>query len=185
MNICILGWGSLIWNPGVLKITGNWNHNGPMLPIEFAKISRGNRLTLVIKPDFDKVQTLWAISSFNSLDEACKNLMDREEITDIRSIGYYNFCDNSYSIRRLEENISEELSTWNTDKNFDAVIWTDLGPNFFDRTGRNFSVENIIRFLDDLPPAEFLEAKNYILNTPSQVQTRFRRSIETFLATKK
>lgn len=183
MNICVLGWGSLIWDPRNLKINGEWNNDGPNLPIEFAKISSGNRLTLVIKPDFDEVQTLWASSSFDSLDAARNNLMDRERCQ-LSSIGYFDFCKNTYSIKRLEEDISEELISWNVHKRFDAIIWTDLGPNFYDRTNNNFTVENVIQFLDILPPNDFLEAKRYILNTPSQIQTRFRKSLEGFLATK-
>lgn len=184
MNICVLGWGSLIWNPGGLHITGNWNADGPNFPIEFARISNNARLTLVIKEEFDNVQTLWAISSFKILDSAKNNLMIREGISDINGIGHFDFCNSSSSIRRCEDQLSEELIRWNSDKKFDAIIWTDLGPNFSLRTHRNFAVENLITYLDNLTPAEFSLAKDYILNTPSQIQTRFRRSIENFLATK-
>lgn len=184
MNICVLGWGSLIWNSGDLQITGKWNIDGPNFPVEFARISADGRLTLVIKEDFDDVPTLWAASSFQILDSARNNLMIRERMTDIASIGYYNFCDNSYSMRRCTDLLSEELVRWNTDKNFDAVIWTDLGPNFSHRTRRIFSVQNLLTYLNDLPPNEFVLAKEYIVKTPAQVQTRFRKILETFLATK-
>lgn len=48
MAIAILGWGSLIWCPGNLRIRGPWRHDGPVLPIEFARISADGRLTLVV-----------------------------------------------------------------------------------------------------------------------------------------
>ncbi|HOW68396.1 MAG TPA: hypothetical protein P5055_13320 [Candidatus Paceibacterota bacterium] len=48
MSIAILGWGSLIWNPRDLPITGDWQGDGPVLPIEFTRISDNGRLTLVI-----------------------------------------------------------------------------------------------------------------------------------------
>jgi hypothetical protein len=155
-----------------------------MLPIEFAKISSGNRLTLVIKPEFDLVQTLWAMSSCKTLEEARHNLMEREGSDDINSTGYYNFCDNTFSIRRVADDILEELLRWNGMKNFDAVIWTDLGPNFFNRTRREFTIQNVVTFLNNLPASEYADAKQYILNTPIQVQTRFRNQLESFLATK-
>lgn len=48
MNITILGWGSLIWDQRDLPISGDWQLGGPALPIEFSRISRDGRLTLVI-----------------------------------------------------------------------------------------------------------------------------------------
>lgn len=49
MKIACLGWGSLIWNPGDLKIkTEDWFSGGPILPIEFVRISTDKRVTLVI-----------------------------------------------------------------------------------------------------------------------------------------
>lgn len=40
MRISILGWGSLIWDWRHLPITGDWQRGGPVLPIEFSRISR-------------------------------------------------------------------------------------------------------------------------------------------------
>ena len=52
MNIAILGWGSLVPDPRGLPIAGGWHQGGPILPIEFSRISKdGQRagcLTLVI-----------------------------------------------------------------------------------------------------------------------------------------
>ncbi len=48
MKIAYLGWGSLIWDPGMLPISGDWKPGGPVLPIEFSRISDNGRLTLVI-----------------------------------------------------------------------------------------------------------------------------------------
>ena len=53
MKIAILGWGSLIWQPKDLKFDANigWKEKGPILPIEFARISKDGRLALVITPN--------------------------------------------------------------------------------------------------------------------------------------
>lgn len=184
MNICVLGWGSLIWNPGVLQITGNWNNDGPTFPIEFARISNNKRLTLVIKENFDKVETLWATSAIQDLEEARNNLMLREGLTDVNAIGYFDFSNNVNSIRRCKEQLSRELMRWNANKNFDAVIWTDLGAIFSLQTRNFFSANNLNEYLDSLNPNEFALAKEYILKAPLQIQTRFRESLEKFVATK-
>jgi hypothetical protein len=39
MSIAMLAWGSLIWNPRDLPISGEWRQAGPVLPIEFSRIS--------------------------------------------------------------------------------------------------------------------------------------------------
>jgi len=51
MRIAVLGWGSLIWKPDKPAISAPWHANGPLLPIEFARISLDGRLTLVLCPD--------------------------------------------------------------------------------------------------------------------------------------
>ena len=44
MKIAILGWGSLIKEPCELPIAGEWQKDGPLLWIEFSRISqRGAR----------------------------------------------------------------------------------------------------------------------------------------------
>jgi hypothetical protein len=48
MKIVILGWGSLIWDPRDLPHQEPWLDDGPKLPLEFSRISKDRRLTLVI-----------------------------------------------------------------------------------------------------------------------------------------
>ena len=76
MKIAILGWGSLIWLPKDLNFDTNsgWKENGPVLPIEFARISQDGRLTLVITPNGTEVTTLYSVSSFDSLDLATQRI---------------------------------------------------------------------------------------------------------------
>jgi len=56
MEIAVLSWGSLIWNPKALRINRCWKIDGPLLPIEFARISKKWPLTLVIYPYASEVQ---------------------------------------------------------------------------------------------------------------------------------
>ncbi len=48
MTIVCLGWGSLVWNRGGLRLVGEWNEDGPAIPIEFARQPDNGRMTLVI-----------------------------------------------------------------------------------------------------------------------------------------
>lgn len=62
-NIAILGWGSLLWRPESLAMTSAWNPDGPLLPLEFARLSGNNTLTLVIHPASPPQQTYWVTSA--------------------------------------------------------------------------------------------------------------------------
>ncbi len=73
MEIAVIGWGSLIWCPGSLRIKTKWRSEGPDLPIEFARISSDGRLTLVIHR-LAGTAPLLAISELETLTEARENL---------------------------------------------------------------------------------------------------------------
>ena len=66
MKIACIGWGSLIWNSGVLKIRNKWYEDGPILPIEFSRISDDGRVTLIIDKSGTPVRTLWALMTSTS-----------------------------------------------------------------------------------------------------------------------
>ena len=77
-NIAILGWGSLLWRPESLAMTSAWNPDGPLLPLEFARLSGNNTLTLVIHPASPPQQTYWVTSACPSVADARENLGKRE-----------------------------------------------------------------------------------------------------------
>ena len=52
MKIAVLAWGSVVWERGVLEVAAEFMPNGPDLPVEFCRISGGERLTLVIDETF-------------------------------------------------------------------------------------------------------------------------------------
>ncbi|PWS32627.1 hypothetical protein [Pedobacter paludis] len=181
MKIAVLGWGSLIWDKRNLSIAdGKWHENGPALPIEFARISSDGRLTLVIKPNWTDVVTLYAISLFDDIDHAVENLRAREG-TVVENIGYYNFSNGEKRVREANESILPRLQSWAVEIGIDAVIWTDLSPNFSIRLKIPFNMENIKKYLNGVESGTFKIAKGYIDNAPKQVDTRFRRDIGEFL----
>src|SRR5579863_9932024 len=78
MQIAIIGWGSLIWCPGSLRMRTLWRRDGPLLPIEYVRISNDGRLTLVIHPSCGNQTTLWAVAVAEDIRTARENLRERE-----------------------------------------------------------------------------------------------------------
>jgi hypothetical protein len=91
MNIGCLGWGSLVWNPDTLPVQGRWYHDGPLLPVEFARHSSRDRVTLVLVPTVPLVRTLWCSLAVTDLETARNELAARESVTQTkdRSIGFW------------------------------------------------------------------------------------------------
>jgi hypothetical protein len=178
MNIAKLVWGSLHWDPRGLATTGEWFADGPELPIEYARISRGNRLTLVIKPGFDLVTTLYAVSRLTELEAARENLRVREDTDNINNIGFLRFDDGENYVGPDHVLVLEILTVWNACKGFDAVIWSEFAPNFTLKAKLPFTVQNVITFLERLPIEEKDRAMEYIKKAPAQITTRFRAQIE-------
>ncbi|WP_165783982.1 hypothetical protein [Flavobacterium alvei] len=181
MKIAVLGWGSLIWQPKDLKFDTNigWKENGPVLPIEFARISKDGRLTLVITPNGTEVQTLYAVSSFDNLDLAVLNLKKREG-TVKENIGYYDKTKDEFS--PIDFLFKESIKNWIQTTDFDAVIWTNLPENWEIRNEEKVVIKTIdpndrIEYLQNLKGAESALAEEYIRNTPKQIATTYRKQI--------
>lgn len=173
INIACLGWGSLIWKPGDLPIRGGWLKDGPLVPVEFARESKGNRITLVIVPTARPVQSLWALMDGDSLEQARDQLRIRED-TASRHIHYW-------SRGRSCPAWNPELSRWAIARNVDAVIWTGLPPKFKKEDHRLPSVEEVIGYLANLSGTARMDAEEYVRRAPGQVDTEYRRRIEAEL----
>lgn len=180
MKIAILGWGSLIWQPKDLKFDTNigWKENGPVLPIEFARISKDGRLTLVITPNGTDVPTLYSVSSFDNLDLAVLNLTVREG-SGRMSIGSYNKSKDEFF--PIDFSFKENIKKWISSTDFDAVIWTDLPENWEIRNEEKVVIKTIdpndrINYLQNLKGSESALAEEYIRNTPKQIATTYRKT---------
>lgn len=179
-RIAVLGWGSLIWEPrdDYKKLIGHWEDDGPILPIEFSRISssRNGALTLVIDPDNGSlVQTKYTLSKRKEPEDAACDLRTREG-TVIRHIGLIDLETNF--VRGHWTAIIDKIKLWAIEKQFRAVIWTDLPSNFTKKTDKIFTPENAIEYLKSLPVDGQRSAKEYIKNTPSEIQTLFRNMVE-------
>jgi hypothetical protein len=187
MQIAVIGWGSLIWCPGCLRIKSRWHSDGPALPIEFARISGDKRLTLVInsgsreQPTPDQ-QTYWALSEFGDLKVARENLQAREGTASkhIRSLT----ADGQQKVA-VNPEISARIGKWlKAHPNLEAAIWTGLPSNWNSgQKGRKFKVEDAVQYLSELEHAgdearaTYDRAREYVINAPSQIQTPVRRMI--------
>jgi hypothetical protein len=181
MRIAILGWGSLINEPRGLPIAGEWQKDGPMLWIEFSRISkRGARagcLTLVIdERSHEEVRTLYVISARTELTQAVDDLQVREG-TSSDDIGFCEMASGrfaTYAFNRHPKSC-ERIRVWALEKGFDAVIWTALPRRFKDAIGIPFSPAAALNYVDGLPVPTKENALCYIHSTPEQTMTPFRR----------
>ena len=186
MKIAILGWGSLLWQPKDLQFDKEigWSENGPMLPIEFARISKDGRLTLVITKDVKEVKTYFAISNYETLEEAVLNLAVREG-SGREQIGSYDKSKNTFSTKVFfEQNILE----WINNTDIDAVIWTNLGENWAVKNDDGKVIEIVpnerVDYLKKLKNHKRALAEEYIRRTPTQIETHYRSLIEKELGWK-
>ena len=183
MKIAYIGWGSLIWNPGSLRIMDSWQDGGPIFPVEFARVSKDGRLTLVLYRGASPVQTFWSLSAEENLDAAIKDLMLREGTIEKR-IGYLSLSSGKSRCKVLGE-LVEVMESWLKHKELDAAVWTDLPSNFEEKTGMVYSTKNAIRYLKGLDGNKRDSAKEYIVNAPDSIKTPVRLAAEEELGWKR
>lgn len=175
MKIALIGWGSLIWEPGNLTthVRGGWKTGGPELPLEFSRksTSRSGALTLVIDPVHgEQCSTRFISSSRRRLDKAILDLKSREGVPLVDSIGFVDVA--SGESRGATEEILKTIRNWADQRDYEAVIWTALGSNF-----NNYTVETAVQYLRELPMAGKEKAKEYIERAPEEVVTPLRRGV--------
>ena len=184
MKIAILAWGSLVWDPRDLKTAAEFVANGPLLPIEFCRISNDRRLTLAIDERFGDVCTSYsAPSALDDLDAAIENLRQRETRY-AQDIGFVEPASDRQSETALERHpqVVATIAAWAELAGYDAAIWTALASNFEEpgKGGEPFSVTAAIRYLETLKTgdaAAFARALEYIRKAPPEVETPVRENV--------
>jgi hypothetical protein len=177
-KIAILGWGSLIWDKRAEFDAQHeeWLPNGPVLQLEFSRISESRKgaLTLVIDNEHGTAcQTSFAVSTRKNPDDAIADLRCREG-TIMSRIGYH-FADASQT---CSPEVPETIAPWAYDNGFDIVIWTGLTSNFKKRTDKDFSVPIAVAYLKSLPPEGKAMAASYIWRAPEFVKTSLRTALQ-------
>jgi hypothetical protein len=169
MKIGVIGWGSLIWCPGELKICSRWRKDGPSLPLEFSRISTDGRLTLVIIEGISKIKTLWAMSEFEDMDKAAENLCRREG-TCISRIG-------TTKAKKKNGPVHAEITAWLSQSNLDGAVWTALPPK--NHVGKELLMteQEAVEYIKSLSEDKRKRAEQYVRNTPEQVETKIRSQL--------
>ena len=171
MTIACLGWGSLIWRNEGLCCDQVWRPDGPMLPIEFARMSRGGEVTLVILEGVPPVPVLWSQMHIQSVAAARENLRIREGRTKREWIGYW-------SMETMEKfPCSDVIGTWAQSKGISGVVWTALPSKWGAEVGKRPTLPEITNHLSDLPPEARALARRYILEASVQIATPFRPAL--------
>jgi len=176
-KIACIGWGSLIWNPESLPCVGGWHHDGPMLPVEFARESARRKITLVICKDMPEVQTLWTLLDVQDIATARQKLGLREyEAARPKWVeANIGFWDKSSGASHGEG--AEAITAWAQTRDLAGVVWTNLGYGFSASRGAMPSGAEIVAHLRDLEGAERADAEEYVRKAPHQVSTAYRELI--------
>lgn len=180
MRHAILGWGSLLWDDGTvpLRTRGGWLTGGPVLPLEFSRVSRSRfgALTLVIDPAHgDPCPTSYVIADRRSIADVICDLRTRED-TVVRCIGFVDLESGSERANQLPA-MAHDVRSWAGSLGLVSVVWTDLGGNFGDEGRGPFTMEAAMTYLRGLPPEGRSKAKEYVERAPAAVDTPLRRAL--------
>ncbi len=188
-RIAVLGWGSLIWKPDGLAVQSKWHTDGPCLPVEFARKSKGMRVTLVLVPRYQHLsRSYWAFSAFGTVDAAAENLRERERtrlkrihVADAKT--WWTAGEGSGP----RDEFGSAVSAWVAGRDdVDVAIWTGLKPEVFNPDSRRVPLEDqVVAFLRSLGPDYEPEAKRYIQMAPASIDTPVRKAIERELGWKR
>lgn len=183
MRIAVLAWGSLVWDRRDLTLAGPFKPTGPSLPLEFSRVSRDRRLTLVIDEDRGTPCTTYVAPSIHGdLDQAIANLRMREGMPAPDGVGFIDTHDRTRSDTAWERHPRAMITieSWAMRNGYRAAIWTALGSNFHepDMAGVSFSVENAIAYLAALERERLDNALQYFRKAPPEIQCPLRAAVD-------
>ncbi|PQO33481.1 hypothetical protein C5Y96_11625 [Blastopirellula marina] len=183
MKTAIIGWGSLLWDdrPQFDQHHGAWYFDGPLLQLEFSRISisRQRALTLVLEEEHGaQCRVAYTISKRETPALAIQDLQIRENAT-LAEVGVYqpHAIANDPSLPSIPPAIVE----WADQTDFDAVIWTALPNNFRDlnERGENFSPASAIAHIESLCEVGKWKAVEYVHRAPEFIRTPLRSELES------
>lgn len=186
-TIVVLGWGSLVWDPDDLPIVVDdaehpeaaWSAGGPELPIEFSRVAVDCRLIPVLDPvNGVPVKVMYARSRRNDLDAAIVDLMKREGSSNPKRIGFVDTKDDRHRCL-LYPKMSGPVKEWAKQVGVDCAIWTELPSNFKAHYGRDFTLDNALSYLKELPHGMVEQAREYVNRAPASIDTPLRQKLNT------
>ena len=168
-GIAVIGFGSLIWSADTLELDSPWHTDGPFLPVEYARVSKDGRLTLVIVSGVDLQKTLWAYSRYENLDDTRENLRVREG-TVTRHVEYWE-----EGVTRVSGPTGLAISTWARKRGLRGVVWTALPPKDTGGLELAMPAEEALGYLSSLQGQVREAAREYVTKTPPQIDTKVRK----------
>ena len=129
--------------------------NGPILPVEFARISQDGRLTLVVLPGYEhQCKVSWITSQHLTVEDAVTNLAAREGINpEHATSSIHGVLATGDRLGNVLDEVADPVRTWmNTEPNLHASIWTGLGEGtrWQEHGYDGFTVDNALDYLSGL-----------------------------------
>jgi hypothetical protein len=76
----------------------------------------------------------------------------------------------------VAKNVRDAIARWLEEhREFQGCVWTGLASNWKEKQKSDFSIPEVVRYLETLEDAG--RAREYIQNAPSQIQTAAREAI--------
>ncbi len=174
-KIACIGWGSLIWDKRDLPVAGDWQPNGPLLPVEFGReSSKDGKISLVLCAETSLVRTYSALLDVADIQAAKEALAKREGIENpaAKGIGFWDSATNAVHGRE-----QQAIMAWAKALELKGVVWTNLTCGFQDRRGQMPKPEEIVAYLQGLGGDKLEKAKEYVCKAPLEIDTPYRRFI--------
>lgn len=175
-TIACLGWGSLVWDPRELAIRRRWFDDGPLIHVEFARQSQDGRITLVLVQTETPVRSLWAKMDATDLASAKTDLRKREGIPEKNEEKHIG----AWSVGQLSPVLIPGLAEWAAANSLGHAVWTNLPPKF-NGAETTPSADQVVQYLGGLKGAKRDVAERYVRFAPRQIDTAYRRGIESAL----
>ena len=180
-KIAVIGFGSLLWDLDNLasKVSGKWKmYQGPVLPLEFSLVSRKRHLALALVIDYldgAPCPTCVIDSIRSDISASVIDLAERERMVP-SNIGFIDRSSGQSHSHRKET--QQTLWHWIKNSDYDGAVWTDGERNFEDLTGKRFSLQTAQDHLWSLRGVSLEEARRYIREAPSRVETPLRKALD-------
>jgi hypothetical protein len=172
VKIACIAWGSLLWEPGALKLASDWTPGGPLLPLEFVRDSDdSDELALVLHEPAPPMPTWWALLDTQDMDAAREMLRQREKIRP----DYPQWVG---SIPNPRGTVDMRVAAWMRMMGIDGVVWTAVPAKFAKVGERAPSPHEAVAFLDGLQGEVRANAEKYVRQIPPEIRTLYRQVFE-------
>lgn len=183
MKIAIIGWGSLLWDkdPFFDSKHGDWKEGGPLLPLEFSRISRsrGGILTPVVDTRHGELSpTAYCLSNREDFMDTVCDLRQREGCL-YKYVGWSHLGPRIVGDPCPNFEVYRQVINWQRANDIEMAVWTGLQPNFQRTTNTRFSISAAMDYLNNLPTEMKLEFSKYVEKLPRFATTPLLEHIRT------